>query len=29
MQYFALCFVSPAQVVDNKTKDFGAEFALM
>jgi hypothetical protein len=29
MQYFALCTFFPAQVVDNKNKNFGAEFASM
>jgi hypothetical protein len=28
MQYFALCLVSPAQVVDSKTRNIGAEVAL-
>jgi hypothetical protein len=27
MQHFALCLASPAQVIENKTKDFGAEVA--
>jgi hypothetical protein len=27
MQHFALCLISPAQVVDTKYTDFGAELA--
>jgi hypothetical protein len=28
MQHFALCLASPAQVVESKSSDFGAEVAL-